>query len=179
MKLGTQIACIPPHVREIQKPLAELLEHPDVEFGFVMLEFRNAHFCRYWRKGHPGELRTVSNSELTRTNCLVDFKSVNQSIVDQLIRQIALEHHEQRTNWISLQKERPEVGAWVLMYLSRYLGMDKFRAGMYMGPDDWMSAANWNEPKALLRDLDISHWMPLPEPPSDYEEKDEHRDPRL
>lgn len=68
-------------------------------------------------------------------------------------------------DWIPLAQQRPGEGAWVLMYLTKYAGMDRYRAGMHMGPDDWMSAANWREPNALLRDVDVSHWQPLPDPP--------------
>lgn len=72
--------------------------------------------------------------------------------------------------WIALTDRKPNEGAWVLMYLTRYAGVDKYRAGMYMGPNDWMSAANAYEMQvgtgtALLKDSDISHWMPLPNPP--------------
>ncbi len=70
-------------------------------------------------------------------------------------------------NWIRLADQAPEIGAWVLMYLAKYGGMDRYRAGMYMGPDDWMSAANFNEPLGLLRDEYVTHWMPLPGSPSD------------
>jgi hypothetical protein len=74
-------------------------------------------------------------------------------------------------DWIALSARRPEVGAWVLMYLTRYGGVDRYRAGMYMGPDDWLSAANLVEMGrgtggALLRDADVSHWLPLPDPPT-------------
>ena len=78
MKPGTQIAYIPLHAEND-------INHPDVEFGFVVSERGDAHFCRYWRRGHPGELRTVANSELTPTNNLVEYKSVSQDVVDNLV----------------------------------------------------------------------------------------------
>ena len=78
MKPGTQIAYIPLHAEGD-------INHPDVEFGFVVSERGDAHFCRYWRKGHLGELRTVANSELTPTNNLVEYKSVSQDVVDNLV----------------------------------------------------------------------------------------------
>lgn len=68
--------------------------------------------------------------------------------------------------WIPLAERRPDEGAWVLMYLTKYGGMDRYRAGMYMGPNDWMSAANAVERTGpLLPDSMISHWMILPDPP--------------
>jgi len=79
MKPGTQIAYIPLHAEGD-------INHPDVEFGFVVSERGDAHFCRYWRRGHLGELRTVANSELTPTNNLVEYKSVSQDVVDNLKR---------------------------------------------------------------------------------------------
>jgi len=78
MKPGTQIAYIPLHAEGD-------INHPDVEFGFVVSERGDAHFCRYWRKGHLGELRTVANSELTPTDNLVEYKSVSQDVVDNLV----------------------------------------------------------------------------------------------
>ena len=78
MKSGTQIAYIPLHAEGD-------INHPDVEFGFVVSERGDAHFCRYWRRGHLGELRTVANSELTPTDNLVEYKSVSQDVVDNLV----------------------------------------------------------------------------------------------
>jgi hypothetical protein len=77
MKPGTQIAYVPTH--------ADGIDHPDVEFGFVTSQWLHgeAHYCRYWRKGHLGELRTVANSELAPDDCLVVYTSVNQSLVDR------------------------------------------------------------------------------------------------
>ena len=82
MKKGTQIAYIPSHAKGD-------IEHPDVEFGFVMSESRgSAYFCRYWLKGKPGDLRSVANSELTPSDCLVEHESVNQAFVDAYIQAI-------------------------------------------------------------------------------------------
>jgi hypothetical protein len=78
MKPGTQIAYIPLHAEGN-------IDHPDVGFGFVVSERGDAHFCRYWRKGHIGELRTVANSESTPTQLLVEYKSTSQDMVDKLV----------------------------------------------------------------------------------------------
>lgn len=75
---GTQIAFIPTHATGIR--------HPDVEFGFVTKDDGKDYiYCKYWRKGKPGILRTVSNSELTPRDCIVEYKSVDQCVVDILI----------------------------------------------------------------------------------------------
>ena len=79
---GTQIAYVPTHA-------GGDLEHPDVEFGFVMNKPGHVGvFCRYWRKTHLGELRTVANSELTPLDCIVKHVSVSQQIVDDTIVRI-------------------------------------------------------------------------------------------
>ena len=76
MKKGTQIAYIPPHAKGI--------EHPDVEFGFVVKDTgKGSHYCRYWRKDMLGELRTKNNSELTFDDRLVEHKSVSDSLVEK------------------------------------------------------------------------------------------------
>ncbi len=74
MKPGTQIAYIPTHANGD-------INHPDVEFGFVTSEQETAHFCRYWMKGNPGELRTKANSESTPNDSLVEHVSVPQKTV--------------------------------------------------------------------------------------------------
>jgi len=79
MKIGTQIACIPPHANGE-------ITHPDVEVGFVTAESmeHSTHFCRYWRKDRAGiELRTMANSESTPTDLLIEYQSVPQSAVDE------------------------------------------------------------------------------------------------
>lgn len=91
MKPGQQIAYVPTHVNEELGPLAhldDLIAHQDTEFGFVTSEKGDAHFCRYWRKGHIGELRTLANSELTPTCNLYEHHSVGQLLVDDLLMMI-------------------------------------------------------------------------------------------
>lgn len=84
MEQGTQIAYVPSHA-------GGNLFHPDVEFGFVVSERGDAHFCRYWRKGCPGKLRTLANSELTPTVYLVKTILVRQAVIRKCLRRIAEE----------------------------------------------------------------------------------------
>lgn len=58
------------------------------EYGFVISVSGAAAFCRYWRKGEPGVLRTTSCSELTPLEWLIPYDSVPQAQVDTLLRQI-------------------------------------------------------------------------------------------
>ena len=51
------------------------------------------------------------------------------------------------------------------MYLSMYSGVDKYRAGMYFGLNEWMSAANAFDRVGTLKNSCVTLWMPLPEPP--------------
>ena len=92
MRPGTQIAYIPYHAKGDVK-------HPDVEFGFVVSEQGNCHFCRYWRRGHLGELRTLANSELTPSACLVEHTSVPQGLVDVLLKGISEAREKERKEW--------------------------------------------------------------------------------
>lgn len=73
---GDQVAYVPTHA-------GGDLAHPDVEFGFVTGNLANgeAAWVRYWRKGHPGELRTVANGECTPVALLVRHDSVAQEVV--------------------------------------------------------------------------------------------------
>jgi hypothetical protein len=82
IKKGTQIAYVPKHANGN-------LKHKDVEFGFAMGEPNVDYvFCRYWHKGRPGKLRTISNGEMTRIKYIVEVKSVHPDIVDAAIRLI-------------------------------------------------------------------------------------------
>ena len=83
MRKGTQIAYIPLHANGN-------INHPDVEFGFVTSIHRDvdSHYCRYWRKGHLGELRTTSCSELTPNEYLVIHVSVEPFVVNRALKQI-------------------------------------------------------------------------------------------
>jgi len=74
---GQQIAYVPLHAQhEGSNGFIWNPKHPDVEFGFVVSQRENTVFCRYWRKGQPGTLRTIANSEGTSADCLVPYKSV-------------------------------------------------------------------------------------------------------
>lgn len=76
---GEQIAYVPAHADGD-------LNHPDVEFGFVVGPAgEDAYFCRYWRKGELGVLRTVANSESTPAHMLVSVWSVPQATVERCL----------------------------------------------------------------------------------------------
>lgn len=79
LERGTQIAYMPAHVKS--------LEDPGVEFGFVTSgpNARGEYACRYWLPGHPGELRTKLNSELTPGHLLVEHVSVEPAVVERAL----------------------------------------------------------------------------------------------
>ena len=86
MKKGTQIAYIPNHANGD-------INHEDVEFGFVAKVVQTGYsendityFCRFWRKGSPGTLRTVSNSERCYEWQLSEHQSVDQIVVDNALQ---------------------------------------------------------------------------------------------
>jgi len=81
MEQGTQIAYIPRHAKGD-------IQHRDVEFGFVVKEQGNSHFCRYWSRINPGELRTTSCSELTPTANLVEHKTYPQHVIDHWLKRL-------------------------------------------------------------------------------------------
>ena len=68
---GDQVAYIPRHA-------CGDITHHDVELGFVVKVHPGGEHVsvRYWRHGHPGELRTVGNSEVTPIGQLVRYESV-------------------------------------------------------------------------------------------------------
>jgi len=80
-KRGDQIAYVPDHAQGN-------LRHEDVEYGFVTSVSPRHVFCRYWRKGHVGELRTVACSESTPEHLLVRIDSVPVSFVTDLLEKI-------------------------------------------------------------------------------------------
>ena len=76
-KQGDQIAYIPDHC----------MGPGDVEYGFVTGEAgkQGSYFCRYWRKGEAGQLRTTSCSESTPAENLVHFESVSQEEIEKYL----------------------------------------------------------------------------------------------
>ena len=89
MKSGTQIAYIPRHAQN-SPVLLDNITNPDVELGFVTGICGNgtAHFCRYWSRYEKNVLRTRANSESTPDDCLIEYQSVDQKIVDKLIAEL-------------------------------------------------------------------------------------------
>jgi hypothetical protein len=80
MEVGNQIAYIPTHAEGD-------IDHPDVEFGFITgFNSQGDPFCRYWRKGEVGVLRTTANSECTPIDMVIEHWSVPQSRVDGFIQ---------------------------------------------------------------------------------------------
>lgn len=78
---GEQIAYVPLHA-------SGDIEHPDVEFGFVTSQRGHTVFCRYWRKGYLGDLRTRANSEGTPADMLVRHQSVFPGVVQSWLNGI-------------------------------------------------------------------------------------------
>jgi hypothetical protein len=72
-----QVAYIPTHAMGD-------VNHPDVEFGFVVSKAKAPHcyYVRYWSKYSPGELRTKANSEITPEENLIAHKSHTESQVN-------------------------------------------------------------------------------------------------
>lgn len=80
LKAGDQIVYLPQHTEGD-------MNHPDAELGFVVsTRYRQGvppeALCRFWRRGHPGELRTVANGEWAGVEDLALYDSVPQDQVD-------------------------------------------------------------------------------------------------
>jgi hypothetical protein len=75
--LKTQVAYIPNHAEGN-------LAHPDVQYGFIASARRpdGSYIVRYWSKGHPNELRTKANGEVTDEENLVAHASHTKDMVD-------------------------------------------------------------------------------------------------
>jgi len=74
LAIGEQIAYIPMHAEGD-------INHPDVEFGFITgFNSDGDPFCRYWRKGQPGTLRTTANSECTPRDMVVKLGPCEQKV---------------------------------------------------------------------------------------------------
>ena len=65
-------------------------------------------------------------------------------------------------NWIDVDKELPDIGKWVLIRVvcGDYFNIEQ---GMYRGDGNWMNCWCATRNKDLYP---ITHWMPLPAPPS-------------
>lgn len=64
LKVGTQVAHIPPHVREeCGDDRDRMLEHDDTEFGFVSSWNDHTVFVRFWSQCWMAGIRTLSTSE--------------------------------------------------------------------------------------------------------------------
>lgn len=71
--------------------------------------------------------------------------------------------------WVKLKDQRPEPGQEIIMYLAYYVGINRYRAGRYEGPDKWHPASCAYFPCkdgfGCLLDKEIEAWMPMPSPP--------------
>ena len=86
MKLGTQIAYIPNHVRYSDNDKNKF-NHSDTEYGFVTsINVNGTIFCRFWRKGSRTELRTTANSEGCNKDDLYECPNyVDQEIINKFL----------------------------------------------------------------------------------------------
>jgi hypothetical protein len=94
---GEQIVYVPTHAQQKLPAWSAIpwtfdLDHPDIEFGFVTSQRGDTVFCRYWRKGHLGDLRTKANSEGTPVDCLARYESVSADTVAHNLQWIEDQH---------------------------------------------------------------------------------------
>jgi len=65
-----------------------------------------------------------------------------------------------KKKWISTNRRLPHPGSGVFMYIEKFSGVGKFRAGKFVNDDEWLFDAG------ILRNNEISHWQLLPERPN-------------
>ena len=80
------------------------------------------------------------------------------------------------SEWISVEKNLPESGQKVVVahimngeiydYATAHYFQSKHGKGWGV-EDDAYSAENYDGPASISLDLDITHWMPLPKPPTE------------
>jgi len=69
-------------------------------------------------------------------------------------------------NWISIHTKKPFHGQQVLVNIERKIVSDRVRIGLYVDdPVRWYSGG--------FPDPNITHWMPLPDPVTERENKEE------
>jgi hypothetical protein len=97
-KLYQQVAYIPWHARKANG--GQGINDPDIELGFIMsippkMGDGQDYFVRYWRRDHPGVLRTTANSERTPGDCLVappKRLQIDQAVVIKAVESILDPH---------------------------------------------------------------------------------------
>ena len=82
-KPGVQIAYFPTHANGNWY-------HPDLEEGFVECVNKDERTatCRFWNKRGMRTLRTLANGEKCSVDDLMSFVSVQQSVVEKLLKLI-------------------------------------------------------------------------------------------
>lgn len=94
LKRSQQVVYVPTHALRQYKPsgewkLTDLLEPPDVEFGFVTSTTGNMAFVRFWNKADNfAELATKANSQLIPMANLFEYKLKPQEVIDELLEQV-------------------------------------------------------------------------------------------
>lgn len=75
--------------------------------------------------------------------------------------------------WISVEERLPELDRGVLVYYGNLVRSYVYVAEMKRHYDsetrEWMD--DWVEGPSAIVTEDVTHWMPLPDPPSERDEK--------
>lgn len=71
----------------------------------------------------------------------------------------------EQTNWISVKDRLPETNQEVLVYRGSHIG-DLMNVYTYVGNDKWEDEYGY---WSVTDDEGITHWMPLPAPPTEEE----------
>ena len=84
---GDQVVYVPDHA---DRKDPSFIFSPQCEFGFVVEDEGSYSIpVRYWRRGNPGLLRTIANSEQTPRRNLLRHQSVHPSVIKTALFQIS------------------------------------------------------------------------------------------
>lgn len=107
LKVGTQVAYIPPHVREECEGNWDcIFLHPETEFGFISSWNKKAVFVRFWDSRLLQTVRTLSCSESCSYEDLELYNSHSIYKVESVIEEYRA--NPEKYGWYEQNEEKGE-----------------------------------------------------------------------
>ena len=120
-------------------------------------------------KWFEGEKEAAERQVVAFESCFKCFKSAHRKIV--AYNEMAISALREQPRWISVEERLPEYNADVLVYrpnMAMKFLVDSYDG--YYGEDDGEWYEGWNAyGKDIHGNSVITHWMPLPKPPTEEE----------
>jgi hypothetical protein len=95
-----------------------------------------------------------------------DYFNMPRTQILEAMEQYAAIKVSEASGWISVKDILPKPETEVLILNDGFYGIGEYRTDFFhFKGDGWIDKGSWNDIDGYEKQLEVTHWMPIPEPP--------------